>query len=131
MKATPTKRFAILAGLSLALLAGLSGPVSADDDHDDNRKKIAVTAYSDFAIVPPNLGLLIPGTDGDLYSHRLPLVGRFIMSGSGVSLDAKIHFDVSGELDATGTGVFWFPTTITTTIDGVKTIIFEGQGTVN
>ena len=128
MKTTTTNRASILAGLTLTLLLGAASPLHAQAAP----KHTAVTAYGDFSIVPPNLGpYLIAGTDGDLYVHGLPLVGRFTLTGKGISLDAKMHVSLSGELDVTGTGVTWFPVTITTTVEGAKTIVFEGQGSAN
>lgn len=128
MKTTATNRASLLAGLTLTLLFGAATPLHAGPAP----KHTAVTAYGDFSIVPPNLGpYVIPGTDGDLYLHGLPLVGRFILTGKGIALDAKMHVSLSGELDVTGTGVTWFPVTITTTSEGVKTIVFEGRGSAN
>lgn len=128
MKTTPTNLASLLAGLTLTLLLGTVSPLHAEAAP----KRTAVTAYGDFSIVPPNLGpYLIAGTDGDLHVQGLPLVGLFTLTGKGISLDAKMHVSLSGELDVTGTGVTWFPVTITTTIDGVKTIVFEGQGSAN
>ena len=67
------------------------------------------------------------GTDGELYPRDVPLVGPFTLTGRRIAIDGKIDI-TSGELDAMGTGVFWFPATLTATIDGVKTIIFQGGG---
>jgi len=128
MKTTTTNRSTLLAGLTLTILLGAATPVHAWSAP----KHIAVTAYGDFSIVPPNLGpYLIPGSDGDLYVQGLPLVGRFALTGKGISLDAKMHVNLSGELDVAGTGVTWFSVTITTTIEGVKTIVFDGQGSAD
>jgi hypothetical protein len=132
MKAITTFRLLNLAALTIGLLACAPALLRADDHHNGVRGKIAVTGYSDFAIVPPNLGpYLIPGTDGDLYLSRLPLVGKLTLAGKGVAIDGKVHLELSGELDATGTGAVWFPVTATTTINGVKTLIFEGRGSAN
>jgi len=125
---TPLRTGLITSLTLVLLLGGAATPLHAGPAP----KHIPVTAYGDFSIVPPNLGpYLIPGTDGDLYVQGLPLVGRFALTGKGLSLDAKMHVNLSGELDVTGTGVTWFPVTITSTIEGVKTIVFEGQGSAN
>lgn len=122
----------LAAALTVGLLACAPATLCADDHHNGVREKTAVSGNFDWSIVPPNLGpSIIPGTDGDLYLRHLALVGRFTLNGKGVAIDAKIHVDLSGELDPSGTGVVWGPGTITATIDGVKTIIFEGQGTAN
>jgi hypothetical protein len=132
MKTTATRRAGLLAGLTLALLLNAYGTLRAEDQPQGVPRKTAVTAYGDFSIVPPNLGPnLIPGTDGDLYVQGLPLVGRFNLTGQGIALEAKMHVNYSAAFDVTGTGVGWFPVTITTTIEGVKTIVFEGQGSAN
>jgi hypothetical protein len=130
------KNIAIYRSLNIALLTtGLwtSAPAMLHADSGEVRHgRISVTAYSDFSIVPPNLGpYIIPGTDGNLYISHAPLVGRFILGGNGVAIDGKVYIDLSGEVDATGTGAVWFPTTVTATIDGVKTILFEGRGSAN
>jgi hypothetical protein len=128
MKTAATNCASLAAGLVLTLLLGAASQVQGQAVPKPN----AVTAYGDFSIVPPNLGpYLLVGADGDLYLQGLPLVGRFTLNGKGISLEAKMHVNLSGELDATGTGVTWFPVTITTTIDGVKAIVFEGQGSAN
>jgi hypothetical protein len=128
MKTIATHRLLNLTCIVIGLLTTAPATLQAAPD-DSARGKIAVTAHSDFAIVPPNLGpYLIQGNDGDLYLRHLPLVGKFTLSGKGVALEAKVHVDLSGEFDATGTGPVWFPVTVTATIDGVKTILFEGRG---
>jgi hypothetical protein len=120
-----------LAVLTVGLWPSASSPLRADPS-DGPHGKIAVTAYSDFSIVPANLGpYIIPGTDGDLYLTHAPLVGKFTLTGDGVSIDGKVHLSLSGEVDATGTGTVWFPATVTATIGGVKTILFEGRGSAN
>jgi hypothetical protein len=132
MKSIAMNHLASLAGLTFSLLISVSGTLHADDQHNGARGKTAVSGNFDWTIVPPNLGPhIIPGTDGDLHLRHLPLVGKFTLNGKGVVLEAKIHVDLNGELDPTGTGVVWGPGTITATIDGVKTIVFEGQGTAN
>ncbi|HAB15020.1 MAG TPA: hypothetical protein PLX89_18120 [Verrucomicrobiota bacterium] len=113
-------------GLALALIIGPAAAV--DGASHPVPQKTAVSGYLDWSIIPVNLGpYLIVGTDGDLYIRHLPLVGPFTLAGRGISLEAKIQVDFNAEFDATGTGVIWMPVTITDTIDGVKTIIFEGQ----
>jgi hypothetical protein len=130
MKTTAANRAGLPAGLTLALLLSASGMLRAEGQPPRGvPKKTAVTAYGDFSIVPPDLGpYVIPGTDGELYVQGLPLVGRFNLTGRGIALEAKMHVNFSAELDVTGTGVAWFSVVITTTIEGVKTIAFEGQG---
>jgi hypothetical protein len=132
VKMTSPIQTVLISSLTLALLLHTSSTLCADDHSDPIPKRTPVTAYGDFSIVPPNLGPhLIAGTDGDLYLQGLPLVGRFTLAGKGIALDAKMHISLSGELDITGSGVTWFPVTITATIDGVKTLVFEGQGSAN
>jgi hypothetical protein len=132
MKTIANKTFFAVAGFALVLSTSLVGTLQADGDPESTPRKIAVTGNMDFSIVPPNLGpYLIPGSDGDLYLRHLPLVGKFTLSGKNIALEGKLHVDLNGELDITGTGVVWFPTTITATIAGVKTILFEGQGQAN
>ena len=131
MKNIATFRLLNLTALTFGLLTTAPAPLRADPC-DGPRGKTEVTAYSDFSIVPANLGpYVIPGTDGDLYLHHVPLVGKFILTGKGVAIDGKVHVDLSGEMDASGTGAVWFPTTVTATIGGVKTILFEGRGSAN
>lgn len=132
MKTTATNHAGRLAGLTLALLLSASGVLRAEGQSQGVPKKTAVTGNFDWTLVPPNLGAyLIPGTDGDLYLRHLPLAGSFTLTGKGVALNAKIHVDLNGELDVTGTGVLWGTTVITATMDGAKTIIFEGSGSAD
>lgn len=132
MKTTATHRAGLLAGLTLALLLNASSTLRAEGQPQGVPRKTAVTGNFDWSLVPPNLGpYLIPGTDGDLYVRHLPLAGKFTLAGKGVALEAKIHVDLNMELDVTGTGVVWGTTVITATIDGAKTIIFEGSGSAD
>lgn len=125
MKKIPNKLIQTAAGFALVLSTVFPVQLHAGG----GPKETAVTGYIDFSIVPANLGpYTIQGTDGDLYVRHLPLVGKFTLNGRGIKLDAKVHVDFSAEFDITGTGVAWFPVTITTTLNGVKTLIFEGQG---
>lgn len=55
----------------------------------------------------------------------------FALPARGVTINAKIHADLNGELDSTFSGVVWAPVTLTATIDGIKTIIFEGGATAD
>ena len=129
MKSTLPFTATLLAALTVGPAASGLLSLQGAGNRASEQSRIAVTAYGDFSIVPPNLGpYLNVGTDGDLYVHDMPLVGRFQLSGTGVSIEAKFNISFSGELDVTGTGAAWFPITLTTTIDGVKTIIFEGRG---
>ena len=128
MKLIAKNQLATLVGLTLALASIVPGTLNADDKNDGKPKKDAVTGNFDWSIVPPNLtAYIIPGTDGDLYLRNMPLVGAFNLTGDKVSIQAKISVQLSGELDATATGVLWAPSVITATVEGVKTIIFEGQ----
>ncbi len=132
MKTTAPFRTSLITSLTLALLLHASGTLRADDHADRVPKKTTVTGNFDWSLVPPNLGPhLTPGTDGDLYLRHLPLAGKFTLTGTGVALDAKIHVDLNGELDTTGTGVMWGTTVINAVIDGVKTLIFEGAGSAD
>lgn len=132
MRLIANNQLATLVGLTLALATIVPGTLKADDKNDSKPQKDAVTGNFDWSIVPPNLTVyIIPGTDGDLYLRNMPLVGAFNLTGDKVSLQAKLSVQLSGELDATGTGVLWAPAVITATVEGVKTIIFEGQATAD
>lgn len=125
MRTSTKTRLAGVAGLAFVLLLSQATQLRADN----HPQKKAVMGYIDWSLVPVNLGpYLIPGTDGDLYLRHLPLAGSFTMTGEGVSLQARIHVDLNGELDVNGNGVVWGTTVITTTIDGIRTLIFEGTG---
>jgi len=123
-------------GVGLALLVGLlvivSG-VSGEDALDRRSGRIAVTGHSDWSIVPAALTpqFVFNGTDGAFYIRHLPLVGRLTLTGLGVSIDGKISADFNGDLDATFSGPLWAPVTITSTINGRNTIIFEGNASGN
>lgn len=132
MKATINHRVAIISGLSLTLLLGATSSFHAEGHPNRGPQKTAVRGNFDFSIIPANLPpYLVPSTDGDLHLRHLPLAGRFTLAGRGVDLEAKLHMDLSGEFDSTGTGVAWAPVTLTTTIGGAKTIIFEGRAWAN
>jgi hypothetical protein len=132
MKTISLKEILLLTGIVVLLTAGLTGTFRAEAKPDAAPKPMAVTGSMDWSIVPPNLpAYVIPGTDGDLYLRNMPLVGRFQLTGERVSIDAKLSVQLSGELDATGTGVLWAPAIVTATIGGVKTIIFEGPATAD
>ena len=121
----------VLGGLILGLLLSLPNVASADEKHWGEPRNSAVTGTFDWSIVPANLnmpGIVLPGTDGRFYVRHLPLVGVFRLAGRGVSINAKIHADLSGELDSNFSGVVWAPVTITATSERLKTIIiFEGR----
>jgi hypothetical protein len=138
MNTIKTNRLTLVTGLTLALLVGLGATVAPKDRDNPNRDpaRKAVTGGFDWSIVPPNLpAYIIPGTDGDLYLRNAPLVGTFALTGRGITLDptsTKISVQLSGELDPnTFNGVLWTPAVLTATIDGVKTIIFEGAATAD
>ena len=136
MKTIATNRLAGLAGLTFILLIGAAATHQSEDHQDRARGKTAVTGRFDWSIVPPNLNpYIIPGSDGDLYLRNAPLVGTFALTGKGITLDpasTKISVQLSGELDpVTFSGVLWAPAVLTATIDGVKTIIFEGTATAD
>ena len=131
MELTPSLHVRSLTRVILALLmipaaTGFAEDTSSADSVADG---IAVTGRFDWSIVPVNLPpFLHVGTDADLYPREVPLVGPFTLTGRRIAIDGKISIQLSGELDAMGTGVFWFPATLTATINGVKTIIFQGEG---
>ncbi len=137
MKPTAThNRAGLLTGITMALLITASGALHAGGNAGRVPMKAAVTGKFDWSIVPPNLGpYIIAGTDGDLYLRNLPLVGTLALTGTGVSLDpasTKISVQLSGELDpVTFSGPLWGPVVLTATIDGAKTIIFEGSSTAD
>jgi hypothetical protein len=112
-------------GLGLALLVGLSGAISAQNTG------IAVTGKSDWTIVPANIvpPFLFIGTDGDFYIRHLPLVGKITLAGRDVSIEGKISADFNAELDATFSGPVWASVTITGTVNGSRTLLFEGNAT--
>jgi hypothetical protein len=130
MNAITKKRFAIFAGLNLALIAALLGTVSANDERDNNPFKTVVTGQSDWSIIPAAFTpqFIFYGTDGDIYIRHMPLVGQIALGGGDFALQGKISADLNGELDSTFSGPLWASITITTTIEGVKTIVFEGTG---
>jgi hypothetical protein len=118
-------------GAGLALLVALPVFLSAGGTPIPSSAAIAVTGNSDWAIVPAALTppFVFVGTDGDFYVRHLPLVGRITLTGRGVSIEGKISADFNAELDATFSGPVWAPVTLTATIDGTKTLIFEGNAT--
>jgi len=119
-------------GLALALMVGPAEAVGPAASSHRVPQRTAVTGYFDWTIVPVNLApYLIVGADGDLYVRHLPLVGPLTLTGRGISLEAKIQVDFNAEFDATGTGVGWAPVIVTGTVEGVKTILFEGQARVH
>ncbi len=117
-------------GIGLALLVGLSVIVSGVYGEDDRQSgRITLTGNSDWSIVPADLTtqFVFNGTDGAFYVRHLPLVGRLSFAGLGVSIDGRINADFNSELDSTFSGPFWAPVTITATINGRNTVIFEGN----
>jgi hypothetical protein len=132
MKPTGNKRVLRLTALSLAAWICVSSASAVDGEATGVPRRTNVSGNFDWTIVPANLGpYLIPGTDGDLYLRHLPLVGPFNFTANGTTVNAKIHVDLSGELDVTGTGVVWTPVTITSTVNGIKTMLFEGTAQGN
>ena len=131
MNTVVTKRILSLTAIGLAASI-VTSPLATDTPPTGVPRKTSVVGNFDFTIVPPNLGpYLISGTDGDLYLRHLPLAGAFTFTANGTLVNAKIHMDLNCELDVTGTGVVWTPITITSTINGFKTILFEGSATAN
>src|SRR5262245_12101639 len=125
-----TRRGAVTTfGASLVLLVGLSLSAPAGDTPDRSPGRTEVTGSSDWSIVPAALAppFVFVGTDGDFYVRHLPLVGRISLTGRGVSIDGKISADFNAELDSTFSGPVWAPVTITATIGGNKTVLFEGN----
>jgi hypothetical protein len=130
------KKFRLFKNMSVALgcaalLVGLSGISSADDSPDRAPGRVAVTGNSDWSIVPAALTpqFVFIGTDGDFYIRHLPLVGKISLTGRSVSIEGKISADFNAELDSTFSGPVWAPVTITGTINGTKTLLFEGNAT--
>lgn len=130
MELVPSLHVRSVSRVMLALLLMAAASAAEGSSRSDSAAGgIVVTGRFDWSIVPANVPpFLHVGTDGELYPRDVPLVGTFTLTGSRIAIDGKISVLLSGELDATGTGVFWFPTTLTATIDGVKTIIFQGDG---
>jgi hypothetical protein len=117
--------------VGLALLITLPVIISAADPADHIPPGIAVTGNSDWTIVPASLTppFVFIGTDGDFYVRHLPLVGRISLAGRNASIEGKISADFNAELDANFSGPVWAPVTLTATINGSKTLIFEGNAT--
>ena len=118
-------------GLGLALMVGLSVAISAQNATNHTPLGIAMTGRSDWTIVPANIvpPFVFIGTDGDFYVRHLPLVGRITLAGRDVSIDGKISADFNAELAITFSGPVWAPVTITGTINGSNTLLFEGNAT--
>jgi len=124
------KRFGF--GVGLALLVTLPVFVSPGDTGDGNQGdqgRVAVTGNSDWSIVPAAIAppFVFNGTDGDIYIRHLPLVGRITLTGRATSIQGKISADFNGDLDGTYSGPLWAPVTITATVNGSKTVIFDGN----
>lgn len=131
MKTITKTHLALLAAFSLALIAILPGTVSAHNDRDHGPNRIAVTGGSDWSIIPVTLTppfFFAPQGDDSVYIRNMPLVGRISLTGRHFALEGRISATLNGELDSTFSGPLWASITLTTTIDGVKTIIFEGNG---
>ncbi len=133
MKAFKKKQLTLLAGLSLALLVSLPGLLSANDKHDHGPRKATLTGVGGWNIVPASFTpqFLFVGTDGETHLRYMPLVGDLNLSGDGVTLNGKLSVDLNGELDSTFSGPLWGEMTMTARIDGVKTLIFQGQATAD
>jgi len=132
MKKIALKNHALIGGLALALITGVAGTFRADAGSDHAPPPKAVSGEFDWSIITPNLPpYTIAGTDGDLYLRNMPLVGVFNLTGAGLTINGKISVQLNGELDTTGTGVLWSPAIITASVNGVKTIIFEGSATAD
>jgi hypothetical protein len=116
-------------GVGLALLVTVPVFVSTADTPDGSSTGITVTGNSDWSIVPAAFTpqFVFNGTDGDFYIRHLPLVGRITLAGRAVSIQGKISADFSGDLDGTFSGPLWASVTITATVNGSKTVIFEGN----
>jgi hypothetical protein len=121
------KRLGVCVGL--ALLVTVPVFISAGDTPNPQSARIAVTGNSDWSIVPASLTppFLLIGTDGDFYVRHLPLVGRITLAGRDASIAGKISADFNAELDATFSGPVWGPVTITATVNGSRSVIFEGN----
>jgi hypothetical protein len=117
----------------LALLVALPVTICSGDTSDRSSDRVAITGTSDWSIVPAAIvpPYVFNGTDGDFYIRHLPLVGRISLSGRGVSIEGKISADFNAELDATFSGPLWAPVVITGTINGSKTVLFDGNATGN
>jgi len=125
------KKFGVSFGL--ALLVAVPLIMSGVDTPARSPGRIPVTGNFDWSIVPANLAppFVFVGNDGDFYVRHLPLVGKISIAGRDVSIEGKISADFNAELDATFTGPVWAPVTITGTVNGSKTLLFEGNGTGN
>jgi hypothetical protein len=120
-----------LVALMLGLLLSSPSPALADESHSPHLRNSSVEGNFDWSIVPANFnmpGVVLPGTDGRLYVRHLPLIGKFRLAGHGVSIVAKIHADLDGELDSNYTGVLWAPVTLTAVDSASRAIvIFQGR----
>ena len=131
MKVISKIQLSVGVGLILALLVSLPGLLSANDNHVP--RKVAVNGVGGWNVVPPNFTpqFLFAGTDGDTHIRHLPLVGDLSLTGDGVTLNGKLTVDLNGELDSTFSGPLWGEMTMTTKVDGVKTLIFAGHATAD
>ena len=128
MAQSVTRRSA-LKKFGLALLLALPVFISPGNTPDPSPPGITVTGNFDWSIVPAALTpqFVFNGTDGELYIRHLPLVGRITLAGREVSIQGKISADFNGDLDGTFSGPVWAPVTITATVNGTSTVIFEGN----
>jgi len=129
MKTIAKKHFALLAGLGLALLAGLPAAVLAHGGRDRHPNVIAVIGQSDWSIV----SVVIPSeyvTFHDVGSatiERMPLVGKFVLTGDGVAIDATIKGVLSADFDPTLSGPISGPLVVTQKIRNREAVIFDGR----
>jgi hypothetical protein len=135
MKATVTKHFTLLAGLSLTLLVSLPGLLSANDRSDRHPTVTAVTGQSDWLIVPP----AIPSEyvtfyeDGSAAIKRMPLAGNFSLAGDDTAIEGIIKGTLNADLDPTLSGPIYGPLVVTKKIKGREIVLLEGRffGRVN
>jgi hypothetical protein len=122
MKVISKSILAVLTGWSLALFVSLPVSLRADE------AKTSITGGWAWSIMPPfsGLGEIIQLPSGNVHLRDVAASGVFSFTGGGVALNATITASINGNLDATLSGPIYGSTILTTVIDGVETVIFEG-----
>jgi hypothetical protein len=117
MKTIASKRFPMVAGLALTMLAAVPDKIRADGSADRIPTVVAVTGQSDWSLIPIDPKYITADEDG-ITIRRMPLAGLFTLSGDGLSLDAIIKGMLNADLDLTGTGSIYGPLVLTQKLRG-------------
>ena len=105
---------------------------SAEDGANHNPVRIALTGSPiGPSSRPPSRHHLSSSAPMGISTSGIASGGKISSSGGGVSIEGKFSADFNAELDATFTGPLWAPVTITGTVNGSKTLLFEGNATGN